>query len=177
MAVARVLTPHGIHGELRCELITDFPERFRRTRQLYLGEAHTPLEVERARLDRRGLILKVAGLESREDAERWRGQTLYVPESQAVRLPAGSYFWHQIIGLRVLATDGRELGTIRDILQTGANDVYVVRGETEEWLVPAIRDVVRSIDVAGGTITVELIEGLTSSPLTTRAERPPREQP
>lgn len=166
--MARVLGAHGIRGEIRCEIITDFPERFRRTRRLFAGEARVPLEVERSRLDKRGLILKAAGIESRSEAERLRGQMLHVPEAQAVKLPAGSYFWHQIIGLKVCSVDGMELGTIREIIQTGSNDVYVVRDDNHELLIPAIQDVVREIDVAAGVMKIELIDGLAASDLPTR---------
>jgi 16S rRNA processing protein RimM len=96
-----VLAAHGIHGELRCEVITDFPERFRHTRRLYAGEEHLPLELASARLDKRGVVIKVVGIESRTEAEGLRGKVLFVPEAEAVRLPRGTYFWHEIIGLKV----------------------------------------------------------------------------
>src|SRR5581483_11749973 len=95
LAVARIVAPQGIRGEVRCEVITDFPDRLRRTPILYAGEQHTVVTVEAARLEKRLAILKLAGVDSLEAAERLRGQTLYVPESEAVALPAGTYFWHQ----------------------------------------------------------------------------------
>src|SRR5207302_1852102 len=98
LAVARVLGAHGVRGEVRCAIITDFPERFHRTEQVFGGSDHTPLTVERARIDKDGVLLKLAGIESRSEAERLRGMVLYVPEASAVPLPRGTYFWHQIIG-------------------------------------------------------------------------------
>jgi 16S rRNA processing protein RimM len=153
---------HGTRGEVRCQVITDFPERFKRTKRLFAGDDYTAYDVERSRLDRRGVVLKLAGVDDRPAAEQLRGQTLYVPESDAVELPPGSYFWHQIIGLEVRTTDGRTLGRISEILQTGSNDVYVVTREGKELLVPAIQDVVRETNLASGTMIVELLEGLES---------------
>jgi 16S rRNA processing protein RimM len=160
LAVAQIVSAHGIRGEVRCQLITDFPDRLKRTERLYRGEDHVPLAVERARIDKHGAILKLSGLDSRDDAERLRGQVLYVAEADAVALPRDSYFWHQIIGLRVQSDAGQELGAVADIIQTGSNDVYVVRSDRAEVLLPAIKDVVREIDLAGGVMIVHLLEGL-----------------
>lgn len=160
LAVARVLAPHGIRGELRCEQITHFPERFRHTERLYAGGDHRPLVLERARITGRRILMKLAGVENREQADALVGQILYVPESEAVLLPPGSYFWHQILGMRVLSTEGAELGHVVDILQTGSNDVYVVHGDGREILIPALQEVVRAVDLEQGCMTVQLIAGL-----------------
>jgi len=160
LAVARVVAPHGIRGEVRCQVITDFPERFERTPRLFAGNARQPVDVERSRVDRRVVLLKLNGVDTREDAEKMRGQTLYIHESDAVQLPPDSFFWHQIIGLTVRTVDGQELGTITEIMETGSNDVYVVKSGERELLLPAIKDVVREIDLDSGVMTVELLEGL-----------------
>jgi 16S rRNA processing protein RimM len=163
LAVARIVGAHGIRGEVRCALLTDFPERFKRGLHVFLGDERNAREVERARLERNRVLLKLNGVDSRTDAEALRGATIFVAEADAVRLPRGSYFWHQIIGLRVRTTDGRALGSVAEIIETGSNDVYVVRGKPPdhgELLLPAIKDVVRKIDLARGEITVELLEGL-----------------
>jgi 16S rRNA processing protein RimM len=160
LAVARIVGAHGIKGEVRAEIITDFPERLKQTPRLYRGEGHVPVDLERARLEKHGAILKLAGVGTRDEAESLRGQILYVPEAEAVALPGDSYFWHQIIGLSVRSDDGDELGEVADIMQTGSNDVYVVRSDSRELLLPAIKDVVQDIDLAAGVITVHLMEGL-----------------
>lgn len=166
--MARVLGAHGIRGHVRCEVITDFPERFKRTGRLHLGDPPVAREVEAARVEKRGVVLKLAGVDSRDAAQALQGQLLYVREADAVSLPRESYFWHQVIGLAVRSTQGEDLGTVREIIQTGSNDVYVVRPSTgsggadrdRELLLPAISDVVRDIDLERGLMTVELIEGL-----------------
>ncbi len=163
LAVARVVSAHGIHGDVRCALLTDFPERFKRGLHLYLGDKRKLHEVERARVDRKGIVLKLSDVEDRVAAEALRGALLAVEEKDAVRLPRGTYFWHQIIGLRVRTTEGEVLGTVAEILETGSADVYVVRPDPPaqgELLLPAITDVVQNIDIEQGEITVVLIEGL-----------------
>jgi len=145
---------------VRCELITDFPDRLKRTARLYRGDNHTPVELERARLDKHGAILKLAGAQSRDEAEALRGQLLYVAEADAVHLPEDSYFWHQVIGLKVRTDAGEDLGMVAEIMPTGSNDVYVVEQPDRQILLPAIKDVVQDIDLEAGVMTVHLLEGL-----------------
>src|SRR6059036_2975050 len=96
MAIARVVAAHGVKGDLRCQIITDFPERFSHTKRAFLGEDHLPITIDRARVDRGRVLLKIEGVDSRKDAEGLVGRTVYIPEDEAVSLPDGTYFWHQI---------------------------------------------------------------------------------
>jgi 16S rRNA processing protein RimM len=155
-----VLAPHGIRGELKCAVLTDFPRRFASTARVYLGPQRQPFAVQRSRLQGHFVLLKLEGVDSRGDAERWRNAIVQVPGAERVRLPRGHYFWEDVIGLEVRDEDGARLGRVRDILQTGANDVYVVDTEPGELLVPAIKDVVKRIDPAKGEMTVRLLEGM-----------------
>jgi len=155
-----VLAPHGIRGELKCAVLTDFPRRFASTERVYLGPHRRPFAVQRSRLQGRFVLLKLEGLDSREDADRWRSAVVQVPESERVRLPRGHYFWEDVIGLDVRDEEGTRLGRVRDILQTGANDVYLVDTDGGELLVPAIKDVVKRIDPAKGEMVVRLLEGM-----------------
>ena len=160
LAVARIAAAHGVRGEVRCEVLTDFPDRFASTKHVYGGADRHIISIVRVRRVRTGVLLKLEGVDTRNDAEQLRGMVLYVKDTDAVSLPADTYFWHQIVGLHVRTLDGQELGVIADILPTGSNDVYVVRGDGREILLPAIHDVVRNIDLDNGCMTVELLEGL-----------------
>jgi 16S rRNA processing protein RimM len=163
LAVARVVAAHGVRGDVRCAILTDFPERFKRGLGIFVGAKRVPHQIERARLDHKGVVLKLSEVDDRDAAEALRGAELCVAEKDAVRLPRGTYFWHQIIGLRVRTTEGQVLGTVADILETGSADVYVVQPDPPaqgELLLPAIKDVVQNIDLRQGEITVALIEGL-----------------
>jgi 16S rRNA processing protein RimM len=159
--VAQVLSPHGIRGELKCRVVTDFPrQRFKRgARVLLNGEPRT---VQAARVQGDTALLKLEGLDDRTSAEALRGATVEVPKDDPLKLPKGQFFWHQVIGLEVHTSDGEVLGTVRDILETGANDVYIVRavGGRGEILVPAIKDVVKQIDPDSGRMLIEPLPGM-----------------
>lgn len=160
MVIARVLAPHGVRGELKCAVLTDVPRRFATTKQVYLGPHYDCFQVVRARLQGHNVLLQLDGITTREAAERWRNALVEVPATERAPLPRGSYYWQDVIGLAVVTDEGERLGRVREILQTGANDVYVVDTEPGELLLPAIKDVVRRVDVAGGELVVHLMEGM-----------------
>lgn len=116
--------------------------------------------VERARADQEHWILKLNGINSRNDVELLRGELLEAADNDVQRDDDESYFVHELIGLRVVTAGGEELGRITEVLQTGANDVYVVTGERGEILVPAIAEVIEAIDVSGGVVSITPLPGL-----------------
>ena len=160
LAIARIRSAHGVRGEVKADVLTDFPQRFRRTTTVWVGSPPIEHHLERTRLVDRQVILKFRGVETREQAQALRGQLVQVPESQAWPLPPGRYYWHQIVGLEVQDTAGRQLGRVTEILQTPSNDVYVVHANGREWLLPATREVIRSVDLAGGRLIVDLLPGM-----------------
>ena len=157
VCVGRVVGAHGLRGEVRVEPLTDFPERFEAGSVLWLDGA--PRRVEASRWRGRSVYLKLDGASSRTEAAALRGKELMAPEPRPIE-EAGRYYRHDVVGLRVEDEAGAALGRVADILVTGANDVYVVRGEQGELLLPAIEDVVREVDVAGGRLVVALLPGL-----------------
>lgn len=161
LVIGRVKGPHGVRGEVRVEILTDFPERFQAVSRLYIGDAHTPRDVERVRFTPKGALLKLGGIDSRETAGFLARSYVALPEAELPPLPAGSFHHHQIKGLAVYTEDDRYLGNVAEIITTGSNDVYIVRDEENgEILLPAITEVVRSIDLETRRITVHLIPGL-----------------
>ncbi len=160
LVVAQVLAPHGVRGELKCRLVTDFPDRFKRGTRVYAGTPPTQYSVRGARVVGDHVYLTLRGVDDRDAAGALRGSEVLVTAADAVPLPEGRFYWREVIGLRVEDASGRELGRVADILPTGANDVYVVKGDLGEILVPAIKDVVKSIDPSEGRIVVELLPGL-----------------
>jgi 16S rRNA processing protein RimM len=158
IAVAKILAPHGIRGEVKIMPLTDFPERFYETKELMLTETQT-WEVESVRPHGAFFLVKFRGFDTPEAWAPFRGRLLHVPENQLVPLPEGHYYIHQIIGLEVFDVDGHSLGIVEDLIQTGSNDVYVVKtSDGKETLVPAIKSVVRSIDISDGRIIVTMPE-------------------
>jgi 16S rRNA processing protein RimM len=155
-----VLRPHGVRGEMVCELITDFPERFKPGITVFIGDPSSPTSVLSARCDARTVTLALEHVRSRAEVDRHRGSWILVKESDAHPLPEGRYYWHQLIGLNVQSDAGDALGVLTDILETGSNDVYVVKQGDRERLLPAIPDVILNVDLTGGTMTVHLLPGL-----------------
>lgn len=148
----------GHRGEVRVRPMTDNPRRFARGDRLLAAGSF--IRVDGRRWHRGMALLKLRGVETREDAERFAGVELQVPVDAAPPLPDDSYYHFQILDMEVWTASGELLGVVQDILETGSNDVYVVRRGETEVLVPAIGDVVRQVDVDGGRITVELPDGL-----------------
>ena len=162
LAIGKVIRAHGLRGEISVAVLTEFPERFEVTKRLYLGDEFeaTPYRLESYRWHKKNVLLTLSGIINRTQAEQLLGQFVQVPVEEAVPLPEGAYYLYQLIGLRVITTDGEQLGSVVDIIETGANDVYVVDHEGQQILLPAIPDVVRSIDVSAGEIVVQVIDGL-----------------
>jgi len=155
-----VLTaPWGLRGELKLHLAADL-DLARRIKRIYVGRDRRPYDL--AGVNRRGkaYTVKLAGIDSVEAAETLRGAEIGLPRAEAPPLPQGHYFVDQLIGLRVVTSGGRDVGRVADVLATGANDVYVVRGDSGEVLIPAIRDVVLEINPADGLIRIEPLPGL-----------------
>jgi len=160
LIVGRVLRPHGVRGELRVEILTDYPDRLSLHRVFYLGSEPTPYPVESIRFHRGAALIKLAGCDDRTTAETLRGQWVQIPIEDAVPLEGGEYYHFQVIGLEVVTTGGESLGRVAEVLDTGANDVYVVHGPRGEVLIPAIEEVVRELDLEARRMIVEILPGL-----------------
>ncbi len=160
LAVGKIRRPHGLRGEVLLDVYTDFPERLRPGKVVYAGERHERLVICQARAHRDGLLLAFEGFHTPEAIERLCNQILYVATEDAAPLAEGEYYYYQLVGLTVVEEGGRELGRLSEILVTGANDVYVVRGERGEILLPAIPQVVRNVDLSARRMTVHVLPGL-----------------
>jgi 16S rRNA processing protein RimM len=160
LAVGRVLRPHALNGELRVEIHTDYPERFAHHKQLYLGPEHAPYVLQGHRFHQKTVLLKFEGVDDRTQAETLRGQWVWLPIEEAVPLEEGECYLHQLLHMRVVTEDGEELGEVVDLIETGANAVFVIHGTRGEILVPDIKEVVVDVDVGARQITVRLLDGL-----------------
>jgi 16S rRNA processing protein RimM len=155
-----VLTaPWGTRGEVKVRLDVE-PAYLECVARVYLGPEHRPIDLLGLARRGRAYTLKLRGIETITAAETLRGVDVVIPRSEAPPLAEGEFFVADVVGLRAVTTTGRALGTVAEVLSTGANDVYVVRGDAGEVLIPAIRDVVTSIDPAAGVLQVEPLPGL-----------------
>ncbi len=160
LAVGQIIGVHGIRGELKVDVMTDFPERFEAGSQLWIEGEDTPRSVVSARWHKGYLLLRLSGLEDRTAVEPLRERHLLVPRQQAHPLPTDTFYEDELLGLQVISEDGESLGVLSEVLWTAANEVYVVQGERGEILLPAIADVVLSIDLAAERMVVRLLPGL-----------------
>ncbi|MBN1965405.1 MAG: 16S rRNA processing protein RimM [Anaerolineae bacterium] len=167
LVLGRILRPHGVRGELRLLVMTHYPERIAHLETVYIGPnafdraAAESFGVVGARRHRDLWLVRLEGLETREDAEPYRNQFLMVSLEDAVPLEEDEYYVFQIIGARLVTTAGEDLGQIVDVMETGANDVFVARGSVYgEVLIPDIPDVVINVDVTGQVVTVAPPPGL-----------------
>lgn len=163
-AIGRIVGAHGIRGEVKVLVMTDYPERFRPGARLYLGTEQTcaPTEIQTVRSHKGVLLVKLSTVPDRNLAELLQGQYLLIPAEQAMPLADHEYYAHDLIGLAVETTAGGALGTLTEILFTGANDVYVVTGPAGEVLIPALREVIVGIDLVGRKMIVDPPAGLLS---------------
>jgi len=162
VAVGRVTRAHGVHGEVAVLSLTDVAERFEAGSRLSAGEgAGRPLTIISARPHRNRLLVRFEEVPDRTAAEALSGSYLFVPGASSPTLSDGEFWPHQIVGAEVRTESGRSLGRIVEIVRTPANDVWVARGDEGESLIPALRDLVLSVDVAAGRVMVREVPGLT----------------
>jgi 16S rRNA processing protein RimM len=161
LAVGLLRRPHGVHGEILMEVYTDFPDRLEDGTTVFLGGKHKPATIRHIRHHNDGLLFSFDGVETPESAGLLRKQMVYVKTTTRPALPDGQYYHHQIIGMIVVDDTGNELGKLTEIIETGANDVYVVKSdEGKEILLPSIKQVVLDVNIEANKMIVHLIPGL-----------------
>lgn len=162
LVIGEVLKPWGYQGQIKVKILTDFPKRLTSLETVYVGEKARAVQVERARLHSGYALFKLKGYDTELSASKLRGEIIRIPIEEAAPLPKGQYYHHQIVGLNVFtAKDEESLGRVEQILETGANDVYLVRRpDGRELLLPATANVVKQIDLDRGSILVDLLPGL-----------------
>ncbi len=163
LQVGIITSTHGVRGEVKVYPTTDDPRRFRRLKEVVLdtGKEKMNLEIEGVKFFKQFVILKFKGLDNINDIEKYRQKSLYVTRKNAVRLQRDEYFIADLIGLKVQDEDGKELGTVKDVIETGANNVYEVEmADGKSLLLPAIKQCILNVDVENGTMQVHVLEGL-----------------
>ena len=160
LEAGKIVTTHGIKGEVKIMPYCDSAELLAEFDRLFIGKNHDEIIVERARVQKNMVIAKLEGINTPEEAEKLRNKMLFMHRND-LELDDDTYFIQDLIGMEVKDADSDVLyGKIADVMQTGANDVYVVRGEEREYLVPAIADVVISTDLDSNIMTIRPLDGL-----------------
>lgn len=162
-AIGRIAKVFGIKGEVVVQPMTGSLQRFKKLKQVFIGGGAGDVrtfEVEYVRLADRGVRLRFREASDRTSVEPLVGALLFVDEQHLLRPKEGSYFIHDIVGLRVVDEHDTEVGVVKDVLRYPAQDVYVIDHDGHEWMIPAVKEFVTSIDMAAKTMRVHLIEGM-----------------
>lgn len=165
LILGEILRPHGVRGEIRMRIITDYPERLHELKTLYLGKStddpnKESITLKSVRFHKEYALLTIQGISDRSKADTLRGKTVMIGIEDAVPLEEGEYYLFELIGLTVIA-DGENIGDIKEVLQTGANDVYIVDGPRYgELLIPAHDETIIELDFENEIVTMTLPEGL-----------------
>ena len=162
LQVGVISSTHGIRGEVKVFPTTDDPARFKKLKIVLLdtGKELTELEVQAVKFFKQFVILKFRGIDNRNDIEIYKGKSLLVPREDAVELEENEYYIADLIGMEVVTDEG-EFGILRDVMETGANEVYIIDSkEHGEVLIPAIRDCILDVDVENRRMKIRLMDGL-----------------
>jgi len=163
LRVGVIVKTHGIKGEVKVYPTTDSPLRFEELTHVKLkaGKTVRELDIEQVRFFKNLVILKFKGIDNINDVEQYKGADLYIPREEGQELGEGEYYIADIIDIRVVTDTGEELGTVRDVLETGANDVYIVKRKGQkDLLLPATEECILDVDIEQNVMTVHLLDGL-----------------
>ncbi len=163
LQVGVISSTHGVRGEVKVFPTTDDANRFRKLKTVILdtGREHLTLEIEGVKFFKQFVILKFKGIDNINEIEKYKGRSLLVDREHAVKLKENEYFVADMIGISVFTEDGKPFGILKDVMETGANDVYIIESpEYGEVLIPAIRQCILEVDIENQRMVIHLMEGL-----------------
>ena len=163
LQVGVISSTHGVRGEVKVFPTTDDVKRFKNLKHIYLdtGKEQMSLEIEGVKFFKQFAILKFKGIDNINDIEKYKGRPLFIDREDAVELEDDEYYIADMIGISVFTEDGKQFGTLKDVMETGANDVYIIdSNEHGEVLLPAIKECVLDVNIEEGKMTVHIMEGL-----------------
>ena len=163
LQVGVISSTHGVRGEVKVFPTTDDAKRFKKLKKVILdtGKEQLPLEIEGVKFFKQFVILKFRGIDNINDIEKYKGKRLLVDREHAVKLKKDEYFIADMIGMDVFTEDGELFGALKDVMETGANDVYIIEmSDGKEVLVPAIKQCILDVDIENRKMVIHLLEGL-----------------
>ncbi|MFN3385033.1 MAG: ribosome maturation factor RimM [Candidatus Thermochlorobacter sp.] len=159
--VGRIVKPHGVRGEVKVQIETSFPEKFKSRKRLYIGKSAKdakPIEVAHARLIQNTVLLKFKGVETPEEAEKLRNQVLFVDETQLVKLGKDKAYIHELVGLIAYDTNGKRIGTLNDVLNLPSCDAYEIQCGNKSVLVPALDEFIEEVNLTEKRVVLKRFE-------------------
>jgi 16S rRNA processing protein RimM len=163
LLIGQIGAPFGVRGQVKVKSFTDRPDHIaRHVRTLLIGEERAPYTLRRLSVHKPGLLIaELQGVTTREAADELRGAEIYIRAAEAAPLASDEYFLHDLVGLEALTAEGQPIGTVREVLETGAGEVLVIAREGQgDALVPMVSDFIAELDIAGGKVLIRPIEGL-----------------
>lgn len=163
LQVGIISSTHGVRGEVKVFPTTDDVNRFKKLKEIILdtGKEHITLEIQGVKFFKKFAILKFKDIDSINDIEKYKGKSLFVTRQNAIKLKKDEYFITDLIGLEVVDEENKTLGTLKEVLETGANDVYIIEMQDgRELLLPAIKQCVLQVDMDSRIMKVHILEGL-----------------
>ena len=161
LALGLIVRPHGVRGEVRVDILTDFHDRWEGLKTVYIGSHYKEYQIHSTRHHQKVILIKFVDYDTRDSVEFLRGELIYVPIQQAMPLESDEFYFYQVIGLDVRTEDGESFGEIVDVLRPpDANEVFVVYGNRGEILIPVIEDVIKLIDIDAGYVVITPLPGL-----------------
>ncbi len=167
IAVGKVVKPFGIRGDLVIFPMTDSLERFKKLERVFVGhtvDSVAETQVTHVVVEPRGVRLRLSDFASRTAAESLRGALLFVDQKDAIKPKKGSYFAHDLVALKVVDTEGNDVGVVREVIKYPAHDVYVIERNGKEIPIPAVKEFIKNINLEQRTMTVKLIDGMLTEP-------------
>ena len=163
LQVGVISSTHGVRGEVKVFPTTDDPKRYKKLKKVYLdtGREFLPLEIQGVKFFKQFVIVKFKGIDNINDIEKYRGKSLLVDRKDAVPLKQDEYFIADMVGIDVYTEDGEKFGVLKDVMETGANDVYIINSINHgEVLVPAIKQCILGVDIEENRMDIHLMDGL-----------------
>jgi 16S rRNA processing protein RimM len=164
IVIGRISKPHGVKGEIRIEYFNpEDPQFFSHYQLIFLqGDEKSlhPYRLLTVRPHKKFILAQLEGIRNRAEAEQLRGKVVLIDPAELPPLEEDEYYWHDILGMRVVSEKGEDVGTVREIVPTGSNDVYVIQKGTKEFLIPATKEVIINIDTKARTMIIRPLEGL-----------------
>jgi 16S rRNA processing protein RimM len=163
IAIGRVAKPIGTQGEIKVFTLTGNTQRFIGLHSVWMGHDASKAErrdIRSVRIDAKQVVLSLYGLETLQEANKYRNKYLFVPKEQTIKLQPGNYFMDEVIGCEVVTEEQVNVGIVADLLSLPANDIWVVRNGSKEFLIPAVKAIIRKVDMKMKRITIHALEGL-----------------
>jgi 16S rRNA processing protein RimM len=163
VAIGKIVKPIGTRGELKIQPLTTDPQRFQTIQHVWIGQSETvnkPFEIESVRIENRFVVAQVEAIDTMDAAEQLRDEYLFVTQEESVQPPDGSYFMDDVIGCEVVTDTQVVVGVVKDMLTLPANDIWVVKSDRKEILIPAVKSIIREVNIEKKRIIIRPVEGM-----------------